>query len=76
MAREGLETVEDRTLCSRIVAEYLEMPGLIVTIPQASRLWHIDAPRCTRLLDSLRATGFLRRSGDSYVRADAGREAA
>ncbi len=52
------------------------MPGLIVTIPQASRLWHIDAPRCTRLLDSLRATGFLRRSGDSYVRADAGREAA
>lgn len=67
---------EDKMLCTRIVAEYLEMPGLNVTISQACRLWAIERPRCARLLNTLLASGFLRMSGECYVRADAGRQAA
>ena len=76
MVVDRLQQCEDRTLCTRIVAEYLEMPGLNVTIPQACRLWNIDRPRCTQMLDTLLATGFLRKSGECYVRADGGRYAA
>lgn len=76
MVTDRVLRCEDRALCTRIIAEYLEMPGLNVTIPQACRLWNIDRPRCTQMLDSLLETGFLRRSGDCYLRADAGRYAA
>ena len=76
MVAERVKDCEDRVLCTRIVGEYLEMPGLNVTIPQACRLWDLDRPRCMHLLDTLLASGFLRRSGESYVRADAGRHAA
>ena len=71
-----VQDCEEPALCSRIVAEYLEMPGLSVTIPQGSRLWNLDRPRCATLLDALLAAGFLRRSGDTYLRADVGRDAA
>lgn len=76
MVIDRVQQCEDRALCTRIVAEYLEMPGLNVTLPQACRLWNIDRPRCTQLLDKLLASGFLRKSGESYLRADAGRYAA
>jgi len=76
MVTDRLQTCEDRELCTRIVAEYLEMPGLILTVPQASRLWHSEAARCARLMDTLIASGFLRKCGDRYVRANRGREAA
>jgi hypothetical protein len=67
---------EDRVLCTRIIGEYLEMPGLNVTIRQACRLWNIDRPQCVRLLDMLVGSGFLWKSGERYVRADCGRRAA
>ena len=50
---------EDEALCRRIRAEYLEMPGLTLTLPQAARLFSIDMTRCGRLLDALVASGFL-----------------
>lgn len=67
---------DDPALCTRIVGEYLEMPGLNVTIPQACRLWTIEPSRCARVLDTLLETGFLRKSGATYIRADGGRHAA
>ena len=76
MTTQRAELCEDRALCTRIIGEYLEMPGLNVTLPQACRLWSIDPRRCQRLLDWLLASGFLRKSGASYVRADGGRRAA
>jgi hypothetical protein len=76
MAADNAQDRSDRTLCTRIVGEYLEMPGLNVTIPQACRLWDIDPPRCVHVLGTLLASGFLRKSGDVYVRADIGRNAA
>jgi hypothetical protein len=76
MIADRVQLCEDRTVCTRIIGEYLEMPGLNVTIPQACRLWDIDAPRCAHLLETLLASGFLRKRGECYVRADAGRHAA
>ena len=60
----------DADLLSRVRGEYLEMPGLVLTVEQAGRLWGVDAPTSRRLLDALVERDFLRRSGDRYVRAD------
>jgi hypothetical protein len=53
-----------------IHAEYDEMPGLRLTIPQAARLWNVDQQRCQQALDSLTKEGFLSRVRDSYMRRD------
>ena len=46
----------------RIRGEYLEMPGLKLTVPQAARLWHLDQPSIEQLLNVLVADGLLRRT--------------
>jgi hypothetical protein len=46
----------------RIRGEYREMPGLKLTVPQAARLWHLDAPSIERLLNVLVDDGLLRRT--------------
>jgi hypothetical protein len=73
-----METEEMRmqTLCTHITCEYLEMPDLAVTLPQAIRLWNANPESCTRVLDRLVASGFLRRAGGTYRRNDAGYQAA
>jgi hypothetical protein len=43
----------------RIRSDYLEMPGLSLTLPQAQRLWHLDAHTCNALLTTLARQGFL-----------------
>jgi hypothetical protein len=43
----------------RIRSEYLEMPGLCLTVPQARRLWGFDHDVCSALLRSLVQTRFL-----------------
>jgi len=50
-------------------AEYLEMPGLCLTLAQAAKLWNVDRDRCLAMLESLTREGFLYRSRDSYYRA-------
>jgi hypothetical protein len=42
-----------------VKGEYLEMPGLSLTLRQAMRLWHLDAASCRRVLDALIRCGFL-----------------
>ena len=50
-------------------SEYLEMPGLSLTKPQAQRLWGLDAETCEALIDEMVSAKFLRRMpGDRYVR--------
>jgi hypothetical protein len=46
----------------RIRGEYMEMPGLKLTVPQAARLWHLDQPCIEQLLNVLVADGVLRRT--------------
>jgi hypothetical protein len=49
----------DRELQCRIYAEYEEMPGLKLTLRQASRLFNVDVPTCERVLVELVAAGLL-----------------
>ncbi len=49
-------------LLDRVRHEYLEMPGLALTMTQACRLWHLEAPVCQQLLAELIDSGFLRRT--------------
>ena len=60
-------------LLYRIRGEFLEMPGLQLTVPQASRLWNVNLSLSAQVLDRLVDAAFLRRSGSCYVRADSGR---
>ena len=55
-------------LRSRVMGEYLEMPGLRLTVVQASRLWGLDRIQTEILLADLVATGFLRRTGEGAFR--------
>ncbi len=56
------------TTLQRIRAEYREMPGLKLTVAQASRLWHVDPANAQQLLDLLVADGVLRRTpGGGYL---------
>lgn len=63
-------------LRSLMRAEYREMPGLCLTLPQAARLWAADREACARALDMLVESGFLSRCGAMYMRADTGRRCA
>ena len=63
----------DRELSERVRGEYREMPGLQLTLAQASRLWNTNITVSQDVLDALVETAFLRRSGAHYVRADSGR---
>jgi hypothetical protein len=66
----------DLNLMARVYGEYLEMPGLQLTLAQASRLWNIQLATSAHVLERLVDASFLRRSGDRYVRADSGRACA
>jgi hypothetical protein len=53
----------------RVIAEYLEMPGLCLTPPQAARLWGVATVDADRMLQRLTTAGFLTRtSAGAYVR--------
>ena len=62
VAVPGLPGTSIEMLKARVRAEYQEMPGMCLTPPQASRLWQIDLKVSTRILESLVAEGFLRRT--------------
>ena len=47
------------TLLTRIRAEYLEMPGLRLTLAQAQRLCGIERALCMAVLDALVTDRFL-----------------
>jgi hypothetical protein len=49
-------------LAPRVRAEYLEMPGLCLTLEQAQRLWNVERRTCEALLESLIDARFLHRT--------------
>jgi len=51
-------------IVSRIRAEFLESPGLRLTVPQASRLFAVRRDTCQRLLEQLVHDGTLTRGND------------
>jgi len=55
----------------RARGEFMEMPGLRLTVSQARKLWNLDATLCESLLSSLVEARFLVRLQDgAFVRAD------
>ncbi len=61
-------------LFRRIQSEFLEMPGLRLTQPQASRLWGLDRDLCGLLLARLVDAKFLMRTRDgSFVQLELSR---
>lgn len=50
----------------RIAGEYREMPGLMLTVAQASRLWAFDLASSQAALESLVELGVLRRTRDGF----------
>jgi len=55
-------------LVQRIRAEFVEMPGLMLTLPQAARLWCLTAPQAQAGLSELVDAGFLVRDPHGVYR--------
>ena len=61
------------TILTRIRAEYLEMPGLHLTLDQMQRLCGVERTLCQQVLDALVATRFLRvKPNGAYARVTDG----
>jgi hypothetical protein len=55
----------------RVQGEFLEMPGLRLTEPQARRLWNLDQESCEALLGILVDQKFLFKTRDgSFMRIE------
>jgi hypothetical protein len=58
-------------LIRRVRSEFLEMPGLRLTVAQAQRLWALDHAVCTDVLKALVDARFLFRTRDgAYMRIE------
>jgi DNA-binding GntR family transcriptional regulator len=53
-------------VCKQIRREYLDLPGLCLTLEQAARLCNVDRTTCRNALNELIHEGVLRRSGNVY----------
>jgi hypothetical protein len=63
--------MEADSLVHRVSAEFIEMPGLRLTLPQATRLLGLEPAECERIIDQLVGNRFLRRTSNGYImRAD------
>lgn len=58
--RDADSPIRSRTLADLIQAEYIEMPGLSVTLSQAQRLWTVDRKTCEEVFSRLIGRGVLR----------------
>ena len=57
----------------RVRAEFIEMPGLRLSVAQAQRLSGVDRATCEALIDELIEVHFLARTRDGAVMLDAAR---
>ena len=66
---EARRPTPDERLVARVRGEYLEMPGLRLTLDQAGRLWGLDPQACRHVLGALIEIGFLSCGSDGrYAR--------
>lgn len=69
MTPEPVRATEE--VLRRVQGEFLEMPGLRLTQPQARRLWGLDAASCDALLGALVDANFLFRTRDgAFMRVE------
>jgi len=69
-----MKTFLDQRVLERLRAEYLEMPGMKLTIEQVQRLCAIDQTTCKLVVEALVNANFLCLTPDgTYVRLSEGR---
>ncbi len=69
MSSERVLTTEE--VLRRVQGEFLEMPGLRLTEPQARRLWGLDGISCAALLSALVDAKFLFRTKEgAFMRVE------
>jgi hypothetical protein len=59
--------MEIHTVANRVRSEFLEMPGLRLTIRQAARLWGLEPTACEHVIEVLVRSEFLRRIPDGMI---------
>jgi hypothetical protein len=59
--------MELHEVVERVRGEFLEMPGLRLTLPQAARLWGLDQSSCAEVMEVLLRSAFLRRTPSGAV---------
>ena len=64
--RERRDFARREAVVRRIIAEFHDMPGLVLSLKQASRFLGVDEAACGRILATLTETGVLRRSASEY----------
>ena len=69
-ANAFITTSED--LCERVRGEYREMPGLRLTLAQASRLFNMEATHCSAVLQALVRRGVLWTNGREFLAYNVG----
>jgi len=67
--REARDPDTLAALIRRVRAEFIEMPGMQLTLPQAARLWGLDPTTCDHILGVLAGSGFLTKRDGRYARA-------
>jgi hypothetical protein len=55
------------TVARRILSEFEEMPGMALTVPQASRLFGLELQICRVVLDVLVDSAYLRQTRGGAV---------
>lgn len=72
-ASNGFPDEASVSLQCRVRGEYLEMPGLRLSLDQAARMWAVDRESCGMVLDALVSARFLQRDQDGrYMRRNDG----
>lgn len=62
-----MSPMEIHTVANRVRNEFLEMPGLRLTIRQAARLWGLEPTACEHVIEVLVRSEFLRRVPDGMI---------
>jgi hypothetical protein len=65
---ERRDLLRREAIVRRITAEFRELPGMVLTLKQASRFLGVDEAACERILTTLTTAGVLRRT-DSQMYA-------
>ena len=66
-APASLDACALQQLVERVRCEFLEMPGLRLTMAQAARLWGLDLASCEAVVDVLIRCEFLQRTASGAV---------
>jgi len=70
---ERRNVTQREALVQRLIAEFDEMPGLRLSLPQASRLFGLSEAAAARILTALTKAGTLHRNASNlYMRRDRG----